>query len=544
VKKLLIPLTLLLVCAFIITGCSGSTPPATTPATSSAQSKPAATTSASSAATDQPTAASPSSQPQSGGTLRVILGYGFGTNLGNPVVAGMNSYSSFYLPCCAEALTEFDSKGNMKPLLAESWDLDPNARTMVFHLRKGVKFHDGTDFNAAAVKWNWDVRIARGAIAGSDLVQSTDVIDDYTVKITFKSFSALNVYAFTIVQFMFSPTAVKTNGDEWAKLHPIGTGPFKVVDAKIDAYAKFERNDNYWGGKPYLDGIQFTVIPDSMVAQASMLAKQADMWAESVSPKDAQNAKDKGLSVFTRSSLVSFMCPDSTNTNSPMANQKVREAVEYAINKEALNKTFTLGFGESLYQAANAGSVANNPDYKGRKYDPAKAKQLLAEAGFPKGFKTKMMTSTDQNSRDIGTAIQGFLGEVGIDLTLDPADSARYFDAQNNGWKEGYWYGAMGINPGLSYVQFICSNFRPNQKPTITRSKEFTDLYNKLMAVPDLTTADTLGKQIILQMANEAMIVPTIATINARVTQSYVHTNYLNIHHRVWDVNLDWMDKH
>jgi peptide/nickel transport system substrate-binding protein len=540
-KKLLIPLTLLLVCAFIITGCSSAnTSTAAAPAASGAPSKLAVST----ATSAQPATAAPASQPQSGGTLRVILGYGFGTNLGNPAVAGMTSYSSFYLPCCAESLTEFDSKGNMKPLLAESWDLDANAKTMVFHLRKGVKFHDGTDFNAAAVKWNWDVRVARGAIAGSDLVQSTEVIDDNTVKITFKSFSALNVYSFTIVQFIFSPTAVKTNGEEWAKTHPIGTGPFKVTDAKVDAYAKFERNDNYWGGKPYLDGIQFTIIPDSMVAQAMMISKQADMWAESVAPKDAQNAKDKGLNVFTRPALVFFMCPDSANTASPMANQKVREAIEYAIDKEALNKTFTLGFGEALYQAANSGSVAFNPDYKGRKYDPAKARQLLTEAGFPNGFKTRMMTNTDQTSRDIGTAIQGFLGQVGVDLTLDPADSARYFDAQNNGWKEGYWHGAMGINPGLSYVQFIASNFRPNQKQSINRSKEFMDCYNKLMSVPDLTAADTLGKQIIAQMANEAMVVPTIANIMARVTQPYVHTNYLDIHHRVWDVNLDWMDKH
>ena len=340
-KKLLIPLTLLLVCAFIITGCGSSNTSSTAanpPPKTAASGTPAAT-------------GSTAAQPQYGGILKVVIGYGFGTNLGNPVVTGMSPITSFFAPPCGESLTEFDSKGNVVPLLAESWDMDSAAKTMTFHLRKGIKFHDGTDFNAAAVKWNWDVRIARGAITGGENVQSIDVVNDNTVKVTFKVYSALSLISLTHVQFMYSPTAIKANGDDWAKLHPVGTGPFKIVDAKIDAYVKFERNDNYWGGKPYLDGIQFTDIPDSMVAQATMLSKQADMWAESVSPKDALTAKDKGLNVFTRESLVNYMCPDSTNPASPLANKKIREALEYAIDKEAINKNFSLGLWRSAVPA-------------------------------------------------------------------------------------------------------------------------------------------------------------------------------------------------
>jgi peptide/nickel transport system substrate-binding protein len=488
--------------------------------------------------------ASPTTQPQSGGTLRVILGYGFGTNFGNPVVAGWNSFSSFYAMCFSESLAEFDTKGNLVPLLAESWDLDPNAKTIIFHLKKGIKFHDGTDFNAAAVKWNWETRFARGAITGGDQVQSTDVIDDNTVKVTFKTFSAINLISLTVTQFMFSPTAQKTNGDDWAKLHPIGTGPFKIVDAKVDAYAKFVRNDNYWNGKPYLDGIEFTVIPDSMVAQTMMLAKQADMWCESTTAKDARTSKDNGLSVYTRLTLMSFMCPDSGNAGSPYADKRVRQAVEYAIDKETIAKNFVLGFGEALYQYAPSTAVNYIPDYPSRKYDPAKAKQLLAEAGFPSGFKTKMMTSSDQTSRDVGTAIQGYLSAVGIDLSLDPADSARYFDAMNNGWKEGIWYGGVGINPGLSAVQFLAANFRATTKPSMARSQAFIDIYNQLLSVPDLTTAGKLGKQLNQVMSDDVLAIPVYGTVLARITQPYVHVNYMDIHHRVWDVNLSWMDKH
>jgi peptide/nickel transport system substrate-binding protein len=539
VKRLLIPVGILLIVAFILSGCSSSNTSATAaPASSNPPSKTAA-------ATTSASAASPTAQPQYGGTLRVILGNDYGTNIGNPALAGNTPTTSFYAMCNAESLAEFDSNGNLVPLLAQSWDLDPNAKTITFHLKKGITFHDGSDFDADAVKWSLDVRIARGAITGGDQIQSIDAVDKYTVRVTYKTFSAINLISLAAVQFIYSPTSVKTHGDEWAKLNPIGTGPFKIVDAKVGSYIKFARYDNYWNGKPYLDGIEFTIIPDSMVAQAMMLAKQADMWCESTTAKNAQSSQSQGLSVFSHVNLMNYICPDSANAGSSYANIKVRQALEYAIDKDTLNKTFTLGYGEALYQFSPTTAVSYIQNYPGRHYDPVKAKQLLAEAGFANGFKTKMITQTNQDARDIGTAIQGFFSAVGIDLTLDPADSARYTDSLNNGWKEGLMYAGNGLNPGLSHVQFIASNFRPvNTKPSMARSSQFMDVYNKLLSVPDLATAGTLGKQMNQVMSDDSMAIPSIATAIYRITQPYVHVNYLEIHHRVWDVNLSWMDKH
>jgi hypothetical protein len=121
---------------------------------------------------------------------------------------------------------------------------------------------------------------------------------------------------------------------------------------------------------------------------------------------------------------------------------------------------------------------------------------------------------------------------------------ARYLDAGNNGWKEGFWYGGVDINPGLSYFQFLAANFRPSQvvKLSMVHSKEFVDIYNQLIAVPDLNTVGTLGKQLLLQAANNEMPIPIYTNIYAHITQPYVHTNYMSIHRRVWDVILDWME--
>jgi peptide/nickel transport system substrate-binding protein len=548
-KKLLILVSVLLIMAFVFSGCSSPTTTITTnttastsPASTPSQTK--TTTSTTTKTTAAATSPSATLQPVSGGTLRVILGYGFGTNIGNPVVTGMNSITSFYAMCVGECLLDFDAKGNLVPVLAESWDLDPNAKTITFHLRKGVKYHDGTDFDAESVKWNWEVRMVRGAITGGDSVQSIDVIDANTVRLTFKTFSAINLISFTVTQFMWSPTAVKTNGNDWARINPVGTGPFKIVEAKVDAYAKFKRNDNYWGSKAYLDGIEISVIPDNMVAQAMILSKQADIWCESGTAKDARNAKDQGLSVLTKFSLMTFLWPDSKNAGSPYADKKVRQAIEYAIDKEALVKTFSLGYGEALYQYAPSSGVAYNPDYQGRKYDPAKAKQLLAEAGYANGFKTTMMSSSDQTSRDMGTAIQGYLSAVGIEMTQDPADSARYVDAINNGWKSGLLYTGVGVNPGLSAVQFLAANFRATTKPSMARPAEFIKAYDQLMSVPDLTTAAALGKQMSMAMAEDCTTIPVYSTVLSRISQPYVHVNYMDIHHRIWNTNLSWMDKH
>jgi hypothetical protein len=108
---------------------------------------------------------------------------------------------------------------------------------------------------------------------------------------------------------------------------------------------------------------------------------------------------------------------------------------------------------------------------------------------------------------------------------------ARYLDTGNNGWKEGFWYGGVGINPGLSYFQFLAANFRLSQvvKLSMVHSKEFVDIYNQLMAVPDLNATGMLGKQLLLQAADNEMAIPIYTNIYARVTQPYIHTNYMII---------------
>jgi peptide/nickel transport system substrate-binding protein len=169
----------------------------------------------------------------------------------------------------------------------------------------------------------------------------------------------------------------------------MGTGPFKQTDFKAASYWKFARNENYWGPKPYLDGMEYIVVADTTVANLSMRSNVADMWKGGATNKDCQDLANMGFDVVQRMAGVNFLCWDSTTPGSPFANQKVREAVEYALDRPGLAKALGYGSLFPLTQFANSLDLAYNPDLKVRAYDPPKAKQLLTEAGYPKGFKTK-----------------------------------------------------------------------------------------------------------------------------------------------------------
>ena len=150
------------------------------------------------------------------------------------------------------------------PILATSWDIDPAAKTMVFHLRKGVKFHDGSDFNAAVVKWNFELMMA--AKKAPNFV-SVEAVDDYTIKITVKNYQNTDLTGMSGGAFnVISKASFDKNGIEYTRSHPVGTGPFKFVEYVRDSKLTYAKNPNYWDtGKPYLDGVVYNVVAEETV---------------------------------------------------------------------------------------------------------------------------------------------------------------------------------------------------------------------------------------------------------------------------------------
>ena len=358
-----------------------------------------------------------------GGTLKGIRGM-FPVDLGHAPEFGPAD-SIFALPY-VERLVDWDEKGNIIPQLAESWQGDPKDKTLTFRLRKGVKFHDGTPFNAEAVKWNLELTRATGRLTNGEFVKSIDVVDEYTVKLVLTEYTSMSLQDYGWSP-MFSPTAFKNNGGkEWARSHPVGTGPFKLVSFKRDTSIRYERNENYWRkGYPLLDAIEIRLFRDPATALMIMQGKEADSWLEALMMKDALSLEKKGLKVNWGPGMFWALLPNSSNTKSPLNNKKVREAIEYAIDRPTLAKTLGLGKFEALSQIVPAASPAFVRGYDPRPYDPQKARKLLAEAGYPNGFETKILAL--EFSRDEVIAVQSYLAAVGIKAEVDLADLGRYF---------------------------------------------------------------------------------------------------------------------
>ncbi|OPX41810.1 MAG: hypothetical protein B1H13_00100 [Desulfobacteraceae bacterium 4484_190.3] len=311
----------------------------------------------------------------------------------------------------------------IEPQLATSWELSPDKKSYTFHLRKGVKFHDGTPFNAQAVKYNFDLVLGTEKTIFKN-VTSVEVVDDYTVRMNMSKFNVLLLSDLTTgIAFIASPTAMKKLGEEGMGPHPVGTGPFKIKSFKRGVFLEAEKFDDYWQkGLPYLDGIRVDWVKDPMVALVTF--KRGDAHAVQIQTKDSLTLMKEGYKVIPCAAVNRMLAPDSRNPDSVFANKLVREAVAYAINRRAIAKAVGHGMITPSFQVAYKKSYAYNPALDPREYNPEKAKQLLTKAGYPNGFKCTIVAMGSREKRMLNEAIQANLAKVGIEVELKFVDSA------------------------------------------------------------------------------------------------------------------------
>ena len=374
-----------------------------------------------------------STTPKKGGILTL-------SHFGEPAIFGTpwstrGASADWSTLACEPLLTFSEKLGVYEPVLAESWDWAADYMSITFHLRKGVKFHDGTDFNAQAVAWNWQKRrdYQGPTIAGLSSTKDWTVIDDYTIRFNLRFWTSIYLDGFYGASpSIISPTAFDKNGGEsWTNTHPVGTGPFIFKDYSRGQYLKFERNPNYWknNGTPYLDEIDINVIKDTMVAQASLINGDIDVWREADIVACAE-IKEKYSDKFRVENLSSgnmILYFNSQDPASPWSNLKMRQALEYAIDKDLI----CTSIGKSLWipnvEELNGISVVGKATTTPRKYDPVKAKQLMTEAGYANGLSCKLVYNTGMTSPAI-IALQNMLAKVNIELTLDPQAAVVWSD--------------------------------------------------------------------------------------------------------------------
>lgn len=494
-KRLVIPLTILLILAFIITGCGRTSPTPTQPVATkaaattqiAATTKPAATTAAPTTIKPATTTAPVTTKPADdkyGGDLKVLIPPVF-LNIGYPPrpVPGFNP---FQVAQTIESVLQVDNQGNPVPWLATSWEVVDD-KTLILKLRQGVKFHDGTDFDAAAVKWCME-QLQKEQPAELNTMKSAEVIDSTTLKVNFTVHDNLMVdYFCTKPGNMISPTAVQKNGADWAFENPVGTGPFKFTGYQRDVYVKStEKNTVYWQpGKPYLNSIQMLLIADKMTRLTAFKAGEGHV-VTGLAPRDADELKKSGnYTIITSPSTVFSLQYDSVNKESPFHDVRVRQAASHAIDTKTICDAFGYSYLKQTNQIAYPGYPIYNPDIKGYPYDPAKAKQLLTEAGYPNGFKTTIYYTTGAYD-DVYLAIQSYWSKVGIVAELDKGEPAKMQELSSKGWMNGVMtnspYMAIGYPP-TKMMNFYFSPRSPFGK-SVLRPDEVENLYQAAISAP------------------------------------------------------------
>ncbi len=405
-KKLIFGIVCVVTLVSLFIGCAGPTAETPTPSPSPSPSAPPQT-----------------EGPKYGGTFTLILTGSPGGNVGWPHEFMGNDSTTPQM--CYESLMRGLADSTSEPMLATDWQLAEDKLSATYHIRQGVKFHDGTDLDANAVKFNFDAAIENFRQPYWDHVE---VLDDYTVKVYFKEYR--NGIEFSPGQtWIASPTAAQQGGNlDYIRKNPCGTGPFMFVSFQQDQSFIAKKNPNYWReGLPYLDEIKIIYIPDPMIYKAAMQNGEADAVPVELG-RLAKDFVDLGFRVMTQHQAVFTLFFDTNNEGSPFRDQRVREAVEYAINREEIAQG--LGYGlfipiKNLIAYDNVAYTEENITY--RPYDPDKARQLLADAGYPTGFMTQI-TPHIATDKDINLAIKQYLDDVGIQTTINYVPDTQYLE--------------------------------------------------------------------------------------------------------------------
>ena len=329
-------------------------------------------------------------------------------------------------------LVQYGPDFSIHPELAESWSIGNSGNDITFKLRKGVKFHDGTDFDADAVKWNIDHRLDPAVASPqrqelAPIVSSVEVIDPATVTFHLKAPSpGLLSLLGERPGFMISPTAAKKFGSDLGS-HPVGTGPFIFKEWVRGSHIAVVRNPGYWlSGRPYLDQIVLQDTPDAVVGIQRLLSNEVE-YADQISPQEVKEIEHRKSIDLYPTKVGRWYFLQWHVYQPPFSNVQLRQAVAYALDKQALNGIIEAGRGQISQGPTPPGLWWYDPTVKSYPYDPAKARQMLAEAGYPHGFDYVLSTPQIEILQELNQVVQAQLAAVGIRVRLDPVAGSEYY---------------------------------------------------------------------------------------------------------------------
>jgi len=378
-----------------------------------------------------------------------------------------------------ERLADFDSPHKLKPVLAVSWRrVDPT--TEEYKLRPNVKFSNGDPFTSADVRYTVEwIKNPANKSAQTVYVRDIDRVetpDPLTVRFISKVPTAIPPGQTNPI-YIVDSKYFQEKGNAYASQHPIGTGAYVLTEWRRDDATIMDANPGWWNGKPHIDRVIFKPIADAATRVAALKTGQVDLITN-VPPQNAASIEEgRTTKLASARSLRQVFFAFNVNDPGPQQKRLVRQALNYAVNVDAIIKTVMGGHAFRLNSALPPQYFGYNPTIKAYTYDPAKAKELLAKAGFPNGNGIDLLVRcpTGRYSRDkeVCEAIAGQLTAIGVKATARPQEWTSYYGELNT-HKTGPLY-MLGWNAPVADADAVYSALFESNAPLSNYKNEAVD---------------------------------------------------------------------
>jgi len=453
-----------------------------------------------------------SAQPKRGGNITLAISKELA--LMNPLV-NTSSTEARIRELMYEPLLARDLNGAIHPRLAESWEVSKDGKLYTFRLRRGVKFHGGKEMTAEDVKYAIDYTLnpKNGAYGFDDLsaVERAEVADKYTLKIHMKRHNPLFPTLLTEIRsFSAIPKESLPEGIRKPPKFPPGTGPFKFVEWQPGQRLVFERHDDYWGQKAYVDRVIMREIGDATVRFTALQAGDVDIiertpyeWVQQVT-----QGKIKGIG-FAKAARAGARNLEFNVADPPFNNKKLRQAIAYALDKKEIMQAAYFGLADTADQRFPNGHYWHYSDVPVPQFDPNKAKALLKEAGY-KGEALELMGNRGEVADIEGAAIQAQLKRVGVKVEIKILERASALELRRQG---KYMFKLAGgsdyPDPLPAYIEYTCE---PDpRKRRMNESgycdKEYDALIKKAEGEVDPEKRKTIFKQVVAKWVSDLPVV-------------------------------------
>lgn len=405
-----------------------------------------------------------------------------------------------------DTLVEVDENMKIVPGLAKDWTVTDDGTRYLFVLRENVKFHDGTVFNAEAVKYNFermrDDKLGSPRKSELSLVKNIEIVDEYKIAVELKSpFTPFLASLADRAGMMVSPTAVKKLGEDFSN-QPVGSGPFQFVEREIQDKIVLEKFNDYWKeGLPHLDKVIYKPFPDGNVRIVNLTNGDLDMIGD-VPPKDLRKLKrDPDIQVSMTSGL-GFQGIWVNKAKMPLKDNRLAQALSNSINRNAVVKVV---FGEAAITADSPfppGTSMHNKERKTQEVDPVQAKKLLNEAGKPDGFELKLMVAPNPTAKQTAQLVQSMASTVGIDIEIELLEFGTLLDRLTSGNYQAALLGWSGrVDPDGNTYRFFHSEGGLNDSNY--KNAEVDRILNKTREVTDVEKRKELFQELMVHLDHD-----------------------------------------